>query len=165
MARRAPSYGGGFGRQAPMTYRFARSVVAGFALVRLAAGCASSQSARAGAPGAAPSVTSKDIEQNPGVPVEKILEAKAPGLSARRTTDGGIVLEIRGSSSFMSGSAPLYIVDGNPMQPSATGALPGLNPYDIDTIKVLKNPEDTGIYGVRGGNGVIVITTKRPGRR
>jgi TonB-dependent SusC/RagA subfamily outer membrane receptor len=154
-----------------MTYRLARTALTAVALVRLAAGCASSQTGSAGAAARGPTaaagsstVTSKDIEQNPGVPVEKILEAKAPGLSARRTSDGGIALEIRGSPSFMSGTTPLYIVDGSPIQPSATGALTGLNPYDIDTIKVLKNPEDTGIYGVRGGNGVIVITTKRPGR-
>ena len=41
----------------------------------------------------------------------------------------------------------------------------GLNPHDIETIQVLKNPEDTGVYGVRGANGVIVIKTKRPGKK
>ena len=48
---------------------------------------------------------------------------------------------------------------------SPGGALVGLNPHDIESIQVLKNPEDTGIYGSRGGNGVIVIKTRRPGKR
>ena len=47
----------------------------------------------------------------------------------------------------------------------ARAALIVINPHDIESIKVLKDPADTGIYGMRGANGVILITTKRPGKR
>ena len=55
--------------------------------------------------------------------------------------------------------------DGQTMQPGSGGALTGINPYDIESIKVLKDPAETSVYGVGGGNGVILITTKRPGKR
>jgi TonB-dependent SusC/RagA subfamily outer membrane receptor len=78
---------------------------------------------------------------------------------------GGIHIRIRGGNSSFSGSdEPLYVVDDVPLSPGSGGIL-FLNPYDIQKIEVLKNPADVGIYGVRGGNGVIKITTKRPGGR
>lgn len=88
-----------------------------------------------------------------------------PGLLVTRTPDGGIAVQIRGASSFNSSNQPLYVIDDVPMEPGPSGALTGVNPYDIESIKVLKNPSDIGIYGMRGANGVIVITTKKPGRR
>jgi len=57
----------------------------------------------------------------------------------------------------------LYVIDDVPIAPGSTGILTGINPYDIETIKVLKDPADTGIYGIRGANGVILITTKHAG--
>ena len=54
------------------------------------------------------------------------------------------------------------MIDGFPIQPGPGGALVGISPYDIESIKVLKDPVETAIYGLRGANGVIVITTKRP---
>ena len=54
------------------------------------------------------------------------------------------------------------MLDGIPLQEGPSG-LAGLNPHDIESITVLKNPTDTAIYGLRGANGVIVIMTKRPG--
>lgn len=62
-------------------------------------------------------------------------------------------------------NAPVYVVDDVPVQPGPGGALIVINPHDIESIKVLKDPADTGIYGMRGANGVILITTKRPGKR
>jgi TonB-dependent SusC/RagA subfamily outer membrane receptor len=59
-------------------------------------------------------------------------------------------------------NAPLYVVDGVAFRPGANGELVGINPYDIESIKVLKNASDTALYGIRGGNGVIEITTKKP---
>jgi TonB-dependent SusC/RagA subfamily outer membrane receptor len=105
------------------------------------------------------------MERNPGEPIEKMLQAKEPGVLITGTSDGGIAVQIRGPSSFFSSGAPLYVIDEVPMEAGPGGALRGVNPYDIETIKVLKNPADIGIYGVRGANGVIVITTKRPGKR
>ena len=109
-------------------------------------------------------VTSQDISQSAGQPIEQVLESKVPGLQVTRTPDGGIAIRMRGTNSFYSGSEPLYVIDGIPVTPGRGGALEGVNPYDIDTIKVLKDPAETALYGVRGGNGVIVITTKRPGK-
>src|SRR5438309_92172 len=85
-------------------------------------------------------------------------------LAVSRTADGGIAVRIRGAASFNASAQPLYVVDGIPMQPGPNGSLTGINPYDIESIQVLKDAADTAIYGMRGANGVIVIKTKRPGR-
>jgi TonB-dependent SusC/RagA subfamily outer membrane receptor len=142
-----------------------RAVVTVCTLLSFGAACASggrSAQSPSGDPGM---VTAKDIEHNPGTPIEKLLESKVPGIAVTRTADGNIAIEIRGSSSFYSGTTPLYVIDGMAMEAGRGGALMGVNPYDIDTIKVLKNPADIALYGVRGANGVILITTKRPSKR
>jgi len=96
-------------------------------------------------------------------PFEKVWQARAPGLSVTRTRDGLVAVQlIRGPSSFYSSNDPLYVLDDVPFQPGPGGVLTGVNPYDIESIKVLKNPTDTAIYGIRGANGVILITTKKP---
>ena len=115
-------------------------------------------------PARAPVVTAEDIERSPGTPLEQIIEAKIPGILVTRTSSGAIAIRIRGTSSIYGSNDPLYVIDGTPLDAGA-GALTGLNPYDIESIRVLKDPADTGLYGVRGANGVIVITTKRPGGR
>jgi len=132
-------------------------------LVGLSAACAPSSTYHE--PLGQPGVTAADIERNSGEPIEKILQAKVPGLSITRTADGGIAVQIRGPSSFYSSNAPLYVIDDVAIQPGPGGALTGINPHDIESITVLKDPADTGIYGMRGANGVIVVTTKKPGKR
>jgi TonB-dependent SusC/RagA subfamily outer membrane receptor len=100
-----------------------------------------------------------------GKTIENMLAAKFPGVAVSRAEDGGLHIRIRGgSNSFYGSSEPLYIVDDAPLDVGPKGIL-YLNPYDIERIEVLKNPEDIGIYGVRGSNGVIKITMKRPGKR
>jgi len=110
---------------------------------------------------------SKRREPEPGSldTVEEVFRAAAsPGLKITRTANGGIAVElVRGPSSFYSSNEPLYVVDGVPFQAGPGGALTGVNPHDIESIKVLKDPADTAVWGMRGANGVIVITTKRPG--
>jgi TonB-dependent SusC/RagA subfamily outer membrane receptor len=97
--------------------------------------------------------------------VERLFTGRFPGVSVTQASNGGLQIRIRGgANSFMAGEEPLYLVDGSPL-PQGTGGIVFLNPYDIETIEVLKNPADTGLYGVRGANGVIRITTLRPGRR
>lgn len=120
--------------------------------------------ARLEEPRAKSTVTGKELEDS-GEPIEKTLQAKVPGLLVTRTPDGGIALQIRGASSLTGNDAPLYVIDDVPMAPGPGGALVGVNPHDIETIKVLKDPADTGIYGMRGANGVILITTKKPGKK
>ena len=65
-------------------------------------------------------------------------------------------VRIRGSSSFLASERPLVVVDDMEYR----GALGSINPYDIDSIRVLKNAGETAVYGARGANGVILITTK-----
>jgi TonB-dependent SusC/RagA subfamily outer membrane receptor len=113
----------------------------------------------------APAVTREELEQHQGDPIDKQIQSKSAGVVVTRTPDGGIAVNIRGSSSVMASNQPLYVVDDVPFEAGPDGALVGINPHDIESIKVLKNPEDTGIYGSRGANGVILIKTRRPGRK
>jgi len=144
-----------------MKTSLSRAALSVFMLSGLATGCASSN--RHGALLDNSTVTADDIDRKAGSqPIEQLLEAKVPGVLITRTADGGIAVQIRGSSTFYGATAPLYVVDDVPFEAGPGGSLKGINPYDIASIKVLKNPEDTGMYGMRGSNGVIVITMKKP---
>jgi TonB-dependent SusC/RagA subfamily outer membrane receptor len=107
-------------------------------------------------------ITPADMERSASQPIEVTLQSKFPGVIIGRT-EGGLSIRLSGPASFDGSSAPLYILDGSPMQPGTGGVLSGVNPYDIATIRVLRNPADIAVYGMRGANGVIVITTKRAG--
>ena len=93
--------------------------------------------------------------------VEEMLIGKFPGVEVSRAGSDYSV-NIRGTASFMSGEQPLWVIDGVPYEVGAGRNLGWLNPADVTRIDVLKNPTETGIYGVRGANGVIVVTTRRP---
>jgi TonB-dependent SusC/RagA subfamily outer membrane receptor len=129
------------------------------------AGCGSSQGANETAP--APQsgdVTSEDIQRAPAQSIEEHLRGKVAGVTVTRTAEGGIAVRIRGATSIYGSSDPLYVLDGVPITPGPGGSLTGIDPYDIESIKVLKDPVDTAMYGSRGANGVIIIKTKKPGR-
>ncbi len=149
---------------------FSRSVVLRFGLlVGVLSGCAHGKTASGdGSDGAAEpekAVTSEDIRRSTGnEPIENALMAKVPGVWITRTADGGIAVRIRGTTSLHGNNAPLYVVDGLPIQPGPNGSLTGVNPYDIESIQVLKDAASTSMYGARGANGVIVIKTKRSAR-
>ena len=150
----------------PMTSAMSRAMLSTLVLGFVAA-CSSSPSGHPSggqtAPTPQPQVTAKDIEQHDGQPIEAVLQAKVPGIIVTRLADGGIAVQIRGASSTFYGSnQPLYVVDGVAFRPGPNGELVGINPYDIETIRVLKDASETALYGVRGGNGVIEITTKKP---
>jgi len=115
-------------------------------------------------PASTSEVTAKDIERAPGQSIEEILKGRVAGVTVTRT-EGGISVRIRGASSLYGSSEPLYVLDGVAIQPGAGGSLTGIDPYDIESIEVLKDPADTAMYGMRGANGVIVIKTKRAQRR
>lgn len=128
-------------------------------------GCGGGQSQPADtAPSPAPAttgtVTSRDIDRNPNTSVEEILKGRIAGVHVERTNDGGIAVRVRGSNTFQANSAPLYLLDGVAIEPNANGSI-GVNPYDIESIKVLKDPASLTMYGVRGANGVVVIKTKK----
>ncbi|HVH66786.1 MAG TPA: TonB-dependent receptor plug domain-containing protein [Gemmatimonadales bacterium] len=104
-------------------------------------------------------LTAEDIQRMPGRTVEQLLLDGLPGVvAAARMPDGGISIRIRGVGSFMSSTEPLFVVDGDPLPSS--DALKAINPFDIVLIEVVKDPAGTALYGVRGGNGVIIIKTK-----
>lgn len=111
--------------------------------------------------GGVPSVTFEDGPNNKVSSVEELLEGRFPGVQVQRTGDGGYSVSIRGVGSFMSSEQPLYVIDGVPYEVRPGRGLSWLNPADVVRIDLLKNPSETSIYGVRGANGVIVITTKR----
>ena len=106
-------------------------------------------------------VRSQDLERNPEKSIERVLQEKVSGVSVSRTDDGFIAVRIRGAMSLAGDDAPLYILDDMPFQPGPGGALSGVDPNTIESIRLLKGP-DAAIYGMRGYNGVILITTKRP---
>lgn len=120
---------------------------------------------KAGAPVRQEEVTSDDIARAPTQSIEQQLMAKVPGVIVTRTETGDVAIRIRGGSSAYGNNEPLYIVDGQPVLPGPGGGLSGLNPNDIESIKVLKDAASMSMYGSRGGNGVIVIKTKQSNRK
>jgi TonB-dependent SusC/RagA subfamily outer membrane receptor len=143
------------------------SRILGIALtIGLASACSSSQKSTDNTPpprqGA--DVTSEDIDRAPGQSIEEILKGRVAGVTVTES-EGGIAVRIRGSTSIYGSNEPLYVLDGIPITPGPGGALTGISPYDIESIKVLKDPAETALYGMRGANGVIVIKTKRAMRR
>ena len=92
--------------------------------------------------------------------VEQMLTGRFPGVTVDHAAGGGLRIGIRGGANSMSGGEePLIIVDDVPL-PQGNGGVIYVNPSDIAKIEVLKNPSDTALYGMRGANGVIKVTTK-----
>ncbi|MGH2829576.1 MAG: TonB-dependent receptor plug domain-containing protein [Actinomycetota bacterium] len=89
------------------------------------------------------------------------MEGRFPGVRVVRTPGGGFSIRIRGVSTLLGDTEPLYVVDGIPVNVEPGRGLDWLNPADIARIDVLKDAAETSMYGVRGANGVILITTKR----
>ncbi|OLE73219.1 MAG: hypothetical protein AUG74_04740 [Bacteroidetes bacterium 13_1_20CM_4_60_6] len=131
-------------------------------LVGLGSGCVHRNSTNP--PAAAPSatVTADDIARQPGQPIEQALMGRFPGVTVTRMGDGSVAVRIRGTTSIRGSSEPLYVIDGVEIQAGPGGSLAGINPHDIASIQVLKDPAETALYGVRGANGVLIIKTKRP---
>ena len=149
-----------------MSLPSARALLPVALLLGFADACSSRTSAPKRSPATPSTVSAEEIERKgSGQPIVQMLEGRVSGVTIEQTASGGIAVRIRGASSFYSGNEPLYLVDDAPFTPGPGGALTGLNPYDIESITVLKNPADIGVYGMRGANGVIVIKTKRPGKR
>jgi TonB-dependent SusC/RagA subfamily outer membrane receptor len=107
----------------------------------------------------------KPIEPTAAVTrVEELLIGKYAGVEVVKSNDGGYHVIIRGTGSGAPGGQPLWVIDGSPIEVHSTQDLAWVNPGAVVKISVLKDPADLGIYGRRGANGVIVVTTKRPGR-
>lgn len=115
---------------------------------------------RAKTAGAVATIGSKSIDQVPLGSMDNMLQGKASGvqITAINGQPGqAAFIRIRGVGSISAGNQPLFVVDGVPVDPVFYNAL---NPNDIDNVTVLKDAASTSIYGSRGSNGVILVTTK-----
>ncbi|MDP5200208.1 SusC/RagA family TonB-linked outer membrane protein [Flavobacterium sp. DG2-3] len=123
-------------------------------------------------------ITSKDIENQPVTNVLATMQGRMAGVNIVQTTGvpgGGFEIKIRGQNSFRAGANnPLYVIDGVPytadpigsgtgsaVLPTQPSPLNSINPEQIESIEVLKDADATSIYGSRGANGVVLITTKK----
>ena len=110
--------------------------------------------------GALTRVGEKELNAKPVANAFEALQGKAAGVDITSSERPGTVgsIKIRGTRSLNASSEPLYVVDGVPLQ---SGGIEALNPRDIESIDILKDASSTAIYGSRGANGVVLITTKR----
>ena len=110
--------------------------------------------------GSAEAVTNKKLELRPVTDATKALEGNVAGLqvtSASGQPGSSPNIQIRGYGSINAYSTPLYVVDGAPFD----GSLSSINPSDIESMTVLKDASAAALYGARGANGVVMITTKK----
>ncbi|WP_443945155.1 SusC/RagA family TonB-linked outer membrane protein [Pedobacter sp. AW1-32] len=120
--------------------------------------------------GSTATVTAKVLEQTPFTSVDKALQGRVAGLQsvgASGQPGAAQSIRIRGLGSISGSSDPLYVIDGIPINSgdlsnntTTANALAGINPNDIENMTVLKDAASTAIYGSRGANGVVLITTK-----
>jgi TonB-linked SusC/RagA family outer membrane protein len=106
-------------------------------------------------------VKSKELNSFPNGNVLQALSGRAAGVQVLQNTGapgGGVSVRIRGTNSIQGSNEPLYVVDGFPI---SGGSPTALNNTDIESIEILKDASATAIYGSRGANGVVIITTKR----
>lgn len=117
-------------------------------------------------------VAGKDLMGAPNSSFDATLQGRAAGVQVTQTSGmagAGAAIRVRGVASITAGGDPLYVVDGMPLQGGGTDRPAGMNvnpmssinPNDIESIEILKDASATAIYGSRGANGVVLITTKR----
>lgn len=123
--------------------------------------------------GVAHTITEKGFLQGPAVSPEQLINGKVAGLQilgGNGEPGGQLSIRIRGAGSLNASNEPLYVIDGLPIDntphnpngfQSGRNPLNALNPNDIESVSVLKDASATAIYGSRGANGVILITTKK----
>lgn len=112
-------------------------------------------------------ISGTSLKDQPATNIDQKLTGQVAGVQVSQTTGipgGGSSIQIRGQATFGLSTEPLFVVDGYPL-PSSGGQgfspLNAINPNDIESISILKDASSTAIYGSRGANGVVVITTKR----
>lgn len=133
--------------------------------------------------GSVSSIKAADLNSGSVPNVDQLLIGKMAGVQINQNSGepgGGVNVRIRGASSINAGNEPLYVIDGMPIDnsPAISGSGAGgiatnrnarnplnmINPNDIESVEVLKDASATAIYGSRGANGVIMITTKKGGK-
>lgn len=112
--------------------------------------------------GSVSSVSSEDIQEVPVSDAGQALQGRSAGvvaLSSSNRPGEGVTIRVRGRRSLTASNDPLFVVDGIPTE----GNIDDINPRDIESMEVLKDASATAIYGSRGANGVVLVTTKRGG--
>jgi TonB-linked SusC/RagA family outer membrane protein len=110
--------------------------------------------------GAIGSISAKDFDKTAVTRADQYIQGRVSGVQVIQTNQapgGNVSIRIRGTNSINSGNEPLFVIDGFP----GAGDLNSINPNDIESIEVLKDASATAIYGTRGANGVILVTTKK----
>lgn len=124
------------------------------------------------ATGSVTSISSKDFNKGSVVTAENLLNGKVAGVTINTgggAPGSGAEIRIRGGSSLLASNDPLIVIDGLPISNSgntgSTSVLSAINPNDIESFTILKDASATAIYGSRASNGVILITTKKGGKK
>ncbi|MGQ8338936.1 TonB-dependent receptor [Sunxiuqinia sp. A32] len=129
--------------------------------------------------GSVSSLKEDDMNSGATSSVDQLIQGRTPGVQVTQASaepGGGMSIQIRGAGSINASSSPLYVIDGLPIDNgqvmAGTGSdvpdtraprnpLSSINPADIESIEILKDASATAIYGARGANGVIIVTTKK----
>ena len=106
------------------------------------------------------SASGEKMRSNSPRTVADMLVGRFPGVEVRQLANGAASIRIRGSRSFRSSEEPLIVVDGIP-QYNGGQSLMDLSPRDVESIEVLKDAAASSVFGSRGANGVILISTRR----
>jgi len=119
-------------------------------------------------------IKSENIKNIAGTSFSEQIQGQAPGLLVSNTSGtpgSNVFVRLRGTTSINAGNEPLYIIDGVPVNGKplqsfsiggqTTNSFSDINPADIQNVEILKDANATAVYGARGANGVILITTKR----
>jgi len=109
--------------------------------------------------GSTSSVSTTDVIKQPAPRIDQALQGRSPGLVIQNTNaspDANFTIRIRGANSLSGSNDPLVVIDG-----FVGGNLSTINPNEIESLEVLKDASSTAIYGSRGANGVILVTTKK----
>ena len=118
-------------------------------------------------------INTEQLEKNRGSSLENLLQGQVAGVVINESSEpgGGVGISIRGTNSILGGTQPLYVLDGIPISPisdaegnttsgNAQTSMNFINPNDIEKIEILKDAAATAVYGARGANGVVLITSK-----
>ncbi|HTE26482.1 SusC/RagA family TonB-linked outer membrane protein [Flavitalea sp.] len=110
--------------------------------------------------GAVAGIDQNDIKSRPVADALQAMQGKVAGVDITSSDRPGTLgsINIRGVRSLTASNSPLFVVDGIPL---TTGGIEYINPYDIESVDVLKDASATAIYGSRGANGVVIVTTKQ----
>ncbi|MCF2446973.1 TonB-dependent receptor [Dyadobacter sp. CY345] len=122
--------------------------------------------------GAISSIKAEDLKKLPTTSFDQAIQGRAAGVQVTQASSapgGRVSIRIRGGNSLSSGNEPLYVIDGYPITAGGTAGgngagqnpLASINPSDIASMEILKDASATAIYGSRGANGVVLVTTKR----